>query len=100
MKAEAEEIFEMMIESMLAIKKFVNECDSEKKMNELFEETQSINEGEITLLVEVRNLPLKQLDEIVGIVNDLSSKIVYQEILKKAGQSLAQEIGQEISKNL
>lgn len=78
------EMIEMMMNSTIKIKEFSRECESEKLMNEVFERTEAIKGGQITVMVEVKDVPVKNLDKIICVESDLHTKMLYCDIPDKA----------------
>lgn len=83
---ETIEVIEMMMNAAVEIKKFCKECESEKLMNEVFERTEAINGGQITIMVEVKDVPVKNLDKIICVESDLHTKMLYCDIPDKANE--------------
>lgn len=85
-------IAEEVIRSSVEMRKFCQECTSDKKMDALFERTEEIEGGHVTVMVEVKSVPVKKADRLADTINQINSEFCYHTVLEQAKEVIEEDL--------
>ena len=63
---------------------FQKKCSSEKTLNGLFEKSKKLDRGQITVMIEVKDVPCSEVSDLVNEIVLLAVDLQYDEIPKAA----------------
>ncbi|WP_207741492.1 hypothetical protein [Eubacterium maltosivorans] len=79
-----------LLSSAEKINRFEKEYKSNEMLSIVLEEEDEIDKGQITILIEIKDVPYKEIKKIVSAISDMSTKMAYEtipdEIFKRVDQ--------------